>query len=673
LRTAETLEGYRDRFHLLQPGGLVYRYLTEQISPRERSLLSFRKVIFVGCTNAGTELANHENWKTLVDFYTTMVAGANRLLALHPGSRLVGVILDQGIKIIGSLVKYMAQDAVADNAVPGLAAMRPKGSLVMAMNEPPASRRSRASATLPLQEVAAPPEPETVWCYAHASMPEEAIIDKKTTIEVTLSRDKIMKIAGVSAAGGGEVCTDKELIVQIQARKHCVVSGSSREEVPVPPPGEDIYRYFDIIPKHKGTGEIRIIVRQGNSPIAIMKLQPRFVASIRGQVTRIADVHVDLVPVDNRREVKNVLFIREAQMGDVRALDFDFDFEVDGRNIRVRGRSQPFANEDARVDFITSLYKDIEGFWADSDSEYDAFMFLLRARGAEIFKELFPKELQKALWENRDKLDAIQVFSDEPFIPWELAYLVEPGKSITLESQFLAEKGMVRGYSNQNGVTQMAPTRLKLRSGKAKFVIPMYPKGSGAELPGAQEEKRMLKDVLDAKPIKPNKIDVVTAMMQPGNFDILHFACHGVANPDLIWNAGLLMQGKMQGSYFKQEKLMSSEVDGYANLRNEEYPGPVVVLNACQIGRSGYSLTGTGGFARAFMKKGAGAFIGTHWSIGDLSALEFSKTLYKQLLDGKNMMNAVTAARMAAKNNEEVTWLAYVVYADPYAKLENVN
>jgi hypothetical protein len=360
-------------------------------------------------------------------------------------------------------------------------------------------------------------------------------------------------------------------------------------------------------------------------------------------------------------------------MGDARALDFDFDFEVDGRNIRVRGRSQPFANEDARVDFITSLYKDIEGFWADSDSEYDAFMFLLRARGAEIFKELFPKELQKALWENRDKLDAIQVFSDEPFIPWELAYLVEPGKSITLESQFLAEKGMVRGYSNQNGVTQMAPTRLKLRSGKAKFVIPMYPKGSGAELPGAQEEKRMLKDVLDAKPIKPNKIDVVTAMMQPGNFDILHFACHGVANPDLIWNAGLLMQGKMQGSYFKQEKLMSSEVDGYANLRNEEYPGPVVVLNACQIGRSGYSLTGTGGFARAFMKKGAGAFIGTHWSIGDLSALEFSKTLYKQLLDGKNMMNAVTAARMAAKNNEEVTWLAYVVYADPYAKLENVN
>lgn len=32
-------------------------------------------------------------------------------------------------------------------------------------------------------------------------------------------------------------------------------------------------------------------------------------------------------------------------------------------------------------------------------------------------------------------------------------------------------------------------------------------------------------------------------------------------------------------------------------------------------------------------------------------------------------MTAVTAAHKAAKNNEEFSWLAYVVYADPYAKL----
>lgn len=61
--------------------------------------------------------------------------------------------------------------------------------------------------------------------------------------------------------------------------------------------------------------------------------------------------------------------------------------------------------------------------------------------------------------------------------------------------------------------------------------------------------------------------------------------------------------------------------------------------------------------------------VNTHWSVGDLSALDFSKTFYEQLLEGKNMMIAVAAARQAAKNKEEMTWLSYVVYADPYARL----
>ena len=95
----------------------------------------------------------------------------------------------------------------------------------------------------------------------------------------------------------------------------------------------------------------------------------------------------------------------------------------------------------------------------------------------------------------------------------------------------------------------------------------------------------------------------------------------------------------------------------------------MVFLNACQVGRQGYSLTGTGGFARAFVNSGAGAFISTHWSVGDMPAFDFSETLYKKLLDGKNMMVAVAAARKAAKNQKELSWLSYVVYADPYARL----
>jgi len=125
----------------------------------------------------------------------------------------------------------------------------------------------------------------------------------------------------------------------------------------------------------------------------------------------------------------------------------------------------------------------------------------------------------------------------------------------------------------------------------------------------------------------------------------------------------------MKDNAYRRDNLMSSQVEAFADLQEPQAPGPLVFLNACQVGRQGYNLTGTGGFARAFVKSGAGAFVSTHWSVGDLSALDFSKTFYEQLLDGKNMMTAVAAARQAAKNKEEMTWLSYVVYADPYARL----
>ena len=121
-------------------GGLVYRYLTEQIAPFENTTLSFRKAIFVGCTNNGTELANDENWKNLVDFYTNMIAGGTRLLGFIPGATLPAKIFSQSVKIIGSMVTYIAQEAVANSAVPGVAAMEPAGAFVQAINTPPATR-----------------------------------------------------------------------------------------------------------------------------------------------------------------------------------------------------------------------------------------------------------------------------------------------------------------------------------------------------------------------------------------------------------------------------------------------------------------------------------------------------------------------------------------------------
>ncbi|ACN13866.1 conserved hypothetical protein [Desulforapulum autotrophicum HRM2] len=931
-------------------GGLVYRYLTEQIVPFEKTQLAFRKAIFVACTNGGTELANDENWKYLVDSYTNILAGASRLLGKLPNAKLPMVIFRQSVKTIGSLVKYMAQDAVQDNAVPGLSAMEPGGQFVTAINTRPLTRTrpgassyyaigsdfepdkatyrgelgkrlvikvadglvdrlmgeandlvvdtdsmfvidpvcsaklleklpfgkngeiyhtvyfsqpqvarqcsqwlgliqtNRAVAKnaprswwkeavsddfqivpgqlsvkeveknlenddarfviverpfegellhygiprkilneriashpnkedalveiLDLHEyhareisledalevgnanelssrsglelgryasvifahtgpvgVVAPPEilsseelqkevdlpqlkslpqparssqrntspqrglertarsmsrgatrgvvlstpdqrmedlsaqPPTVWCNAHANMPEEAVIGKKATVEVVLSRDEIIRQIGVS--GGGNVQVDKALIVQILARRHCITSGESRLEVPVPAKGEETLLFFDVMPKNEGVGEVNVIVRQGNRPIANLKLYPRFVVKVSGEIVEETIAEAELTPVDDRPELSNVLYIREGEMGLKQVLHFLF--ESRSLNKFVTCTSQPFENQDARKEYIKNLYEDLENFWADDELEYNTFMRKLQARGVEIFDKLIPLALRKVLWEERESLETIQVFSDEPFIPWELAYLKEPGKKAVRNSYFLAEKGLVRWLAEDG---QFPPQKLRLRDGKALYVIPDYPPASGYQLPGAQAEKLMLTEVLSANAISPVSSEVLDAIEKPGRFDILHFACHGLANPNLIWDSGLLMEGKMKNGSYRQDNLLSSQVEAFADLQEpDESYGPLVFLNACQVGRQGYNIAGTGGFAKAFVKSGAGAFISTHWSVGDSSALDFSKTLYKQLLAGNNMMTAVAAARKAAKNMEEMTWLSYVVYGDPYAKL----
>ena len=906
-------------------GGLVYRCLSEIAIPDTRLPLVFRTAVFVGCTNNGTELANDKNWKHLVDFYTNMIAGASRMVGLVPGAALPSLILREGIKIVGSLVTYMAQDGVANNSVPGIAAMEPDGSFVMALNqipeqirrpaarayyaigsnfeparnddagklgkrlvlkvadgfvdrlmgkandlvvnndsmfaidpapgarlieqravqanghiyhtvyfhqamvadlcakwlqpdsqpaatatrsaasaalvsdrllprawwndvvtsdllqlpfngsvgdmrkrlkaslartvvlqrlhqgellyygftadalaralaghgdphasagdvlglhewqsrsmtidaalssESPAGLRQAASAlaheqgfpgsdlavitdngtpvgvVLPAPEPAttrtrgqresatrsAPPsgEPDRTWCHLHANMAEEVNSGTVVPLEVTISRDLIAREAGI--AGSGEVSANRPLIIQVLARKHCAVVGQDRVELAVPEPGVEIPIFFDIKVLHEGVGEVDIYARQGNQPIIHLKLRPRFIKPQAQPSTRSTSVTGTLTPADDREELADVLYIHDVQIGTQRMLDFHL--HAPSLDYQGSARSKPFKSEEARLQYINNLYKEIEDFRADNQDDYDAFMQHLMARGANLFETLVPADIKERLWNARDSLKAIQVISEEPFIPWELLYLKPPGKPATADSYFLVERGMFRWISNH----QYAPTALRLRDKSFKHIVPRYPADSGYALPGAQQECRMLEADFGASPITATGKAVRKALVAPGKHDILHFACHGLATSDAIYNASLMMKGRMEGDQYIEDELSYEWTSMFADLADTDGRGPLVFLNACQTGRQGHNLTGTGGFAQAFIKAGASAFVGAHWSVGDQPALTFSKTFYHELLDNKaSMMEAVNRAREAAKNRQEVTWLAYAVYADPYARFD---
>lgn len=108
-------------------------------------------------------------------------------------------------------------------------------------------------------------------------------------------------------------------------------------------------------------------------------------------------------------------------------------------------------------------------------------------------------------------------------------------------------------------------------------------------------------------PVRPADHANVLALLQgPAAFDLIHFACHGEADLAEIGSSQLLLEGEiLSGSNgrreWAQDPLEASTVRQFANLRGAVGSRPLVVVNACQTGRAGYTLTEVGGFASAFL------------------------------------------------------------------------
>lgn len=115
-------------------GGLVARSLIEYLLPSSTWPANVGKVVFVGATNAGTKLAEPENWKDFADLYTNLAAGTARSIGLGAGKSPLPEILGGLVKGVGAFVKYLASAAVTDGGIPGLAAMEPDGAFIRAIN-----------------------------------------------------------------------------------------------------------------------------------------------------------------------------------------------------------------------------------------------------------------------------------------------------------------------------------------------------------------------------------------------------------------------------------------------------------------------------------------------------------------------------------------------------------
>lgn len=276
--------------------------------------------------------------------------------------------------------------------------------------------------------------------------------------------------------------------------------------------------------------------------------------------------------------------------------------------------------------------------------------------GHNLYDELFTDDLKREYATFRKLNLGVVVVSDDPWIPWEI---VKPYSPDWADSPLCERFFLTRWLPGYAPLAEITTTR-------AAIVRPPD------KLQSANQELEYFNKLPDvSRPLVGSvdhlsTVDDVLNSFRDGKTNLYHFACHGNFDQSDPNESRLRLEGGF---------LSASQITGYIKIGLGQ-KRPIVFLNACHTGRLDFGLTRLGGWAKRFVDAGASVFLGTMWEVNDSLAAAFAIEFYNRLLglNGHQPMplgQAVHGARMMIKTRAPAnpTWLAYVVYGDPNARV----
>ncbi len=463
--------------------------------------------------------------------------------------------------------------------------------------------------------------------------------------------------------GPVEVEADRTIRVLLSTFGDAIQAAGERiQQVDPPRSGRPTVGAFEIQALEPGSAEIALHFRQGGTQLGAVHFSVSVVPEARHQ--KPAQARITAEPRDRDDDEVLVLLIEQRKEGGAIHYEYRLHSEALGFNylplssapLRDRGGGAA-ATTQAYVEWIYDRVGEEVRNWGQARRLARG----LRTVGMDMCEQLFDPDVTRRLWDNRDKLKMIQVTSWEPYIPWEILRLRDPDTGDP-DDRFLGEYGLIRALPGE-----AQPRSLRMRDWS--YLAAEYPYGTEAAV-GA--EVSYLTETLPQRGIQPTRIapayDPFFDAMEAGDFDVLHLACHGESAHDRIDHSLLVISDEVGPDGQARPVAVDEKAVRYdARLGNRR---PLVFLNACASGRHGPSLTAWGGWPKAFLKAGAGAFVGTSWPVRDKPAARFAETFYDALQEGRTLAQAATAAREATKGMGDGSWLAYKVYGHPRARVD---
>jgi serine/threonine protein kinase len=271
----------------------------------------------------------------------------------------------------------------------------------------------------------------------------------------------------------------------------------------------------------------------------------------------------------------------------------------------------------------------------------------IRSLGAQLWADVVPESIRRQFWEQAGRIKLFTVASDMDTVPWELLYPIDGDN----DNGFLVEQfPVVRRVYGQGRARH-------LRLTSAGFVVPP---GSPAN---AMDEVDAVRVRLGAHVEHDTVCTQLESLIRLLNAppSVLHFACHNKFSD----RAGSVI--RLGGGPLRPGDLAPARLS-----RSMAAVSPLVFINACRTAGEIPGLMEMMGWARQFMGAGAGAFVGSLWTIRSGSARSFADAFYRALVvDGQPLGAASLQARQAIAGDEgDPTWLAYTIYGNPAATIQ---
>ncbi|GGI48617.1 hypothetical protein BCL57_003320 [Agromyces flavus] len=492
-----------------------------------------------------------------------------------------------------------------------------------------------------------------------------------TTLVVRLTPDA-PGAAGASgatdAAGAVDPATDavaavgsRPVTVTVVPRGLRFPLGTARTRTLRLPASGTVEARFKLIAADRGPAEVMVIVRQDvELPLATLRLTTEVVDSDDHDQTGVARVVASVTRPDPAVASRPTIRIDEELVGTRSTLHAAVSVGGDTHHFRVKLGDALRIAGDVQAAFAGFRAR-LAGMSPSERAE--SIDRGLRALGAELADRVLDRQARELLWAHRDELDGIVVQTTAALdLPWELLLVRAPGTKGDPDDRFLADYGVTRWV-----VGAPHPTSIRVRRTRARYLCPQYAEPDLA-LSRTSAEGEAVARRFGAIAVEPDAASGLAALMS-GGFDLLHFAGHARWSPRPEHRQEVLLGGFRPDDTGLAARYSDADARRDLRKRPESETSPLVVLNATDLGRLPAGRTCRTGFAEAFLRAGAGAFVWRGWSLDDDPASPFVEAFYDAFVEGSTIEEAAKAGRTAAREAGDPSGLAFAVYAHPEARL----